>query len=203
MKTTLLAALLFVALNATGALADVCRGTTNEIIDCLNNKLAYVELKTDAGGRPIVVVTGANVQIRRASSGDKTGNLVVGSNHFWSEAEEGFVAGDLNTISGLHSTVSGGSSNTASGRCASVSGGNSNTASSNHTSVSGGRYNEASFQFSSVSGGEDNTASGYYSSVSGGNWNHAYGYSSTVSGGSNRSVSGSFNWRAGNYFQTQ
>lgn len=150
------------------------------------------------------------------NAGDRGGshNLIIGSGHrFTNTSFGGFVAGELNTISNLAATVSGGLDNTASGAFASVSGGENNLASQGNgnvggqiaTSVSGGLNNTASFQFASVSGGENNTASGAGASVSGGLNNTATGpavpiQAASVSGGENNladgegaSVSGGFN----------
>jgi len=134
----------------------------------------------------------------------------------------GFLAsvtgGKNNVASGYWSAVSGGRANSATDNYTSVSGGDGNTASNCWASVSGGVYNEASGYWASVSGGRSNLASGYYgcsvsggahntasgyygSSVSGGLYNTAYGDYSTVSGGVNRSVTGSFDWRAGSLFE--
>jgi len=70
---------------------------------------------------------------------DKSGshNLVVGPYHTYS-AYGGLVAGGFNTVSGPHSSVSGGSGNTASGPVSSVSGGQNNITSGTNSSVSGG-----------------------------------------------------------------
>jgi hypothetical protein len=140
------------------------------------------------------------------SAGDRGGshNLVIGSGHRFTQASfGGFVAGELNTVSNLAGTVSGGLENTASGAFASVSGGANNVASQGDgnvggqiaTSVSGGLNNTASFQFASVSGGENNTASGAGASVSGGLNNTATGtavpvQAASVSGGENNLADG-------------
>jgi hypothetical protein len=140
------------------------------------------------------------------NAGDRGGshNLVIGSGHrFTIAAFGGFVAGELNTISNLADTVSGGLDNTASGFFASVSGGSNNLASQGDgnvdgaiaTSVSGGLNNTASFPFASVSGGENNTASGAGASVSGGLNNTATGtfvpvQAPSVSGGENNVANG-------------
>ncbi len=78
----------------------------------------------------------------------------------------GLVVGNLNTISGPYSSVSGGRNNRASGLSSSVSGGTSHTASGGGSSVSGGgglldgQGNTAEGDFSTVSGGRDVTATG-------------------------------------------
>ena len=85
--------------------------------------------------------------------GDREGahNLVVGRYHRYLSFG-GFVAGELNTVSGQAATVSGGRENTASRDSASVSGGRDNTASGFDASVSGGQSNLASGQYATVSG---------------------------------------------------
>jgi hypothetical protein len=116
--------------------------------------------------------------------------------------ERATVSGGIgNTASGDQSSVSGGGGNTASGSYASVSGGHINTASGGYASVSGGYGNTAGGGRASVSGGHSNTASANFSSVSGGYSNTADGERSSVSGGSGRSVSGLYDWRAGNLFE--
>jgi hypothetical protein len=124
------------------------------------------------------------------------GNLASG---FWSAIS----GGKDNSATDTFTSVSGGDGNTASNNCASVSGGVYNEASGYWASVSGGRRNQASgCYFSSISGGAFNTAGGYYgNSVSGGLYNTADGEYSSVSGGISRSVTGSFDWRAGSLFE--
>jgi trimeric autotransporter adhesin len=145
------------------------------------------------------------------NTGDRGGshNLVIGSGHrFTKAAFGGLLAGELNTISNLAASVSGGLGNIASGGFASVSGGASNTASDGNgisfgataPSVSGGLNNTAGGPFASVSGGENNTASGGGASVSGGLNNTATGkfnpadgtfvQAPSVSGGQNNTASG-------------
>ncbi len=151
--------------------ADLCSGTLAERVDCLDEKLRYVEVETDAGGRPIVVIKGANVQIRRLDGEDFTGNLIIGTTHSWTDATEGFVAGTDNAIEGWGSSVSGGSDNWASGL---------------NSSISGGAGNQAGADFSSISGGFDNRIiqSGSYASISGGQGNIIFaGDFASISGG--------------------
>jgi len=120
----------------------------------------------------------------RPTTNDKTGshNLVIGPRHNY-PSYGGLVTGFENTISGAHSSVSGGQNNVASEFASSVSGGRDNEASAFFSSVSGGLTNVASGLHSSVSGGQDNDASGSRSSVSGGRLNDAIGENSSVSGG--------------------
>ncbi len=75
---------------------------------------------------------------------DGSNNLMIGSGHSYSQKYGwAFVAGQNNTASGAHSSVSGGQGNAASGAHSSVSGGQGNTASGAHSSVSGGQGNNA------------------------------------------------------------
>ena len=105
------------------------------------------------------------------NTGDRGGshNLVIGSGHrFTKAAFGGLLAGELNTISNLGASVSGGLDNIASGFFASVSGGLKNTAIGEGASVSGGLKNTASGFFATVSGGSDNFAAGSGTVVLGG-----------------------------------
>jgi len=114
----------------------------------------------------------------------------------------GVPAVNGNMARGYLSSVSGGSGNMASNYGASVSGGQANTASGAYAWVSGGQSNTASGYMSSVSGGADNTArDGYAPSVSGGSHNTASGTFASVSGGFQRSVTGTYDWRAGTLFE--
>ncbi|MDO8881099.1 MAG: cell wall-binding repeat-containing protein [Coriobacteriia bacterium] len=191
---------------------------------------------------PHVIFTGANVHVRSGAgqtfNANGRGNLILGYNEMRASAETertgshtlvvgpghnwtswgGLVAGSRNTVSGSHSSVSGGYNNTASGSYSSVNGGFSNTASGlyssvnggfsnialgERSSVSGGSNNAASGSYGSVSGGRLNAASGSYSSVNGGSNNAAVGSYSSVSGGLDRTVTGAYDWRAGGLFQDE
>jgi hypothetical protein len=109
------------------------------------------------------------------SAGDRGGshNLVIGmGNRFRRQtatqtAYGGLVAGELNTISNVGASVTGGSYNTAS-YLASVTGGTYNTASGPSATVLGGSYNTASGLWASVTGGAHNTVSGGAATVLGG-----------------------------------
>jgi hypothetical protein len=180
-----------------------------DMIDELTTKLACVSAASSSAE---LFFEGCNVHVRNgvgttdslnsfgnlivgyneATDGqDQTGshNLVVGPEHTYSSFG-GFVAGISNSVTGPHSSVSGGEINTASGPFSSVSGGQNNTATGPDSSVSGGGGNTASGDRSSVSGGEINTASGPFSSVSGGFRNDARGGVSSVSGGQNNTATG-------------
>ncbi len=91
------------------------------------------------------------------NTGDRGGshNLVIGSGHrFTKAAFGGLLAGELNTISNLGASVSGGLDNIASGFFASVSGGLKNTASGFFATVSGGSDNFAAGSGTVVLGGQ-------------------------------------------------
>jgi hypothetical protein len=125
--------------------------------------------------------------------GDRGGshNLVIGTgNRFTRAAFGGLVAGELNTISNIETSVAGGGNNIASGGIASVLGGVSNRASGFEASISGGGGNTCSGTWDSILGGFENTTSRDFSSVSGGVLNTASGQYSSVSGGQNNSASG-------------
>jgi FtsZ-binding cell division protein ZapB len=103
--------------------------------------------------------------------GDRGGshNLVIGrGNRFTQTAFGSLVAGDLNAITGISVSVTGGFSNTANGLDSSVSGGAFNIASGSQSSVSGGIRNTASGSGAAVTGGLFNTASGLGTVVIGG-----------------------------------
>ena len=127
-------------------------------------------------------------------------NLVIGRNNSYS-SYGGFVAGELNTVSGPAASVSAGFQNTASGIYSSVSGGGENEASNDRSAVSGGVFHHATGSGASVSGGSGNTASGLAASVSGGVNNLAAGTAASVSGGALRTAPGNNNWAAGALFQ--
>jgi hypothetical protein len=121
-------------------------------------------------------------------------NLVIGRYHrFNSLAFGGLVAGELNAISALGASVSGGRENSASGEFSSVSGGLSNRAGySPYTSVSGGSSNIAAGESASVSGGFRNVASAFWSSVSCGQENRASGNAASILGGVQNTASGGY-----------
>ena len=146
-----------------------------------------------------------------ASGGTVSSDLVVqGRGNFGSgNANTGtyaFVAGQNDTASGSHSTVSGGYSNSASAEEATVGGGVDNTASGDATTVGGGQYNDASGNYATVGGGQyndasansatvgggyDNDVSGWSATVGGGRYNHARGQYSVVSGGGGETLADS------------
>jgi hypothetical protein len=144
----------------------------------------------DAASFPALpgITSGNNYPSQRGGSH----NLIVGPGHSYT-SYGGLVAGYVNSVTNIYSTVTGGAQNFASGKYSSVSGGGGNNATGNNTtgnfgggdfsSVSGGIFNTASGILSSVSGGWLNKASSMYSTVSGGAFNAASGLASSVSGG--------------------
>ena len=111
---------------------------------------------------PNIILSGVNLQVRSATAEDDTsglGNLIVGwddnppsfSSGYRSGSNNlvcgdynsfisygGFLAGELNTVSGIYASVSGGGQNQATNSFASVSGGTMNQATGTYASVSGG-----------------------------------------------------------------
>jgi hypothetical protein len=178
-----------------------------ERVRAVERKLTHVTSVPGEGGRPEVVITGANLRIVNGLRGTATvnglGNLFVGYNETRDDGDNertgshnvvvglghnfssfgGVVIGRQNAIRGAFASVSGGFDNTASGDSASVSGGIFNRASGPTASVSGGFDNTASGNATAVSGGSGNTASGDSASVSGGHGNMASGPIAAVSGG--------------------
>ena len=94
-----------------------------------------------------------------------------------------FVAGENNTVSGDHGTVSGGASNQATNQFATVGGGNDNSASGDYSVIGGGHANISSGVRSVVAGGYANRATSPGAFVGGGAYNYAYADSATVCGG--------------------
>jgi hypothetical protein len=118
--------------------------------------------------------------------GDRGGshNLVIGRfNRFTQAAFGGLVAGEVNTISNVSASVTGGDQNAATGAHSTVTGGEANTASGQWASISGGDFSIASGLYSTVNGGANNTASGYGASVSGGLLNISSASETSVLGG--------------------
>jgi hypothetical protein len=182
------------------------RGSLWQRVSTLERTLRHVSSVTGEGGRPEVVITGANLRIINGLGGTATangvGNLFVGYNEPRDGDNErmgshnvvvglghnftsfgGLVVGRHNTISGAFATAIGGFDNTASGDSASVNGGIFNRASGLSASVTGGFDNTASGNAAAVSGGDGNTASGNAAAVSGGHGNTASGYTAAISGG--------------------
>jgi hypothetical protein len=183
------------------------RGSLWQRVSALERTLTHVSSVTGEGGRPEVVITGANLRIvnglRATATANGLGNLLVGYNEPRDDGDNertgshnvvvgqghnfsrfgGLVVGRQNAIRGAFASVSGGFDNTASGDSASVSGGIFNRASGPSASVSGGFDNTAKGNAAAVSGGDGNTASGDAAAVSGGHGNTARGHSAAISGG--------------------
>jgi hypothetical protein len=183
------------------------RGSLWHRVSALERTLTHVSTVTGEGGRPEVVITGANLRIVNGLRGTATanglGNLIVGYNEPRHDGDNertgshnvvvglghnfssfgGLVVGRQNALRGAFASVSGGFDNTASGDSASVSGGIFNRASGPSASVSGGFDNTAGGSAAVVSGGDGNTASGDAAVVSGGHGNTASGDAAAISGG--------------------
>jgi hypothetical protein len=183
------------------------RGSLWQRVSALERILTHFSSVTGEGGRPEVVITGANLRIvnglRGTATANGVGNLILGYNEPRHDGDNertgshnvvvglglnfssfgGLVVGRHNAIRGAFASVSGGFDNTASGESASVNGGIFNRASGPSASVSGGFDNTASGNAASVSGGDGNTANGHTAAVSGGHGNTASGHTATISGG--------------------
>ncbi|MBN2694788.1 hypothetical protein JXR93_09010, partial [bacterium] len=145
----------------------------------LETKTASMTLET-VNGQPTVRFTGVNLQVVSGSGltdgivngkgnlivgynelnpnySDKTGshNIVVGTKHNYSSFG-GLVVGEMNTISGEYSSISGGRVGVASGKYSSIAGGNTNTASGWDAAVIGGQFNNAQGNSSAIIGGQSN-----------------------------------------------
>jgi hypothetical protein len=183
------------------------RGSLWQRVSTLERTLTHVTSVTGEGGRPEVVITGANLRIvnglRATATANGLGNLLVGYNEPRDDGDNrhtgshnvvvgqghnfssfgGLVVGRQNEIAEAFATVSGGYDNTANGPSAVVSGGIFNRAGGANASISGGFGNMASGNAASVSGGDGNTASGHTAAVSGGHGNTASGHTAAISGG--------------------
>jgi hypothetical protein len=183
------------------------RGTLWQRVSAIERTLTHVRSVIGEGGRPEIVITGANLRIVNGLQGTATanglGNLLVGYNELRDDGDNersgshnvvvglghnfssfgGLVVGRQNAIRGAFASVSGGFDNTASGASASVNGGIFNRARGSSASVSGGFDNTASGNAAAVSGGDGNTASGDGAAVTGGHGNTASGDAAAVSGG--------------------
>ncbi|WP_163835261.1 hypothetical protein [Spartinivicinus ruber] len=130
------------------------------------------------------------------------GGMVIGIQNIINRKYSVVSGGLANQASGELSNISGGYHNIAIGRLSSISGGFDNIASGKWSTISGGYNNRSDGQWSSISGGSENKAIGTASSISGGAANIADGYRSSISGGVKKSVSGDYEWRAGEFYQT-
>jgi hypothetical protein len=179
------------------------RGSLWQRLSALERTLSHVSSGTGEGGRPEVVITGANLRIvnglRGTATANGVGNLLLGYNEPRHDGDNERT-GSHNVVVGLGLNFSSfgglvvGRHNAIRGAFASVSGGFDNTASGNAASVSGGDGNTASGNTAAVSGGHGNTASGHTATISGGEANTARGFSTSVSGGHNRKVERDFDW---------
>jgi hypothetical protein len=182
-------------------------------VRALERTLTHVTSVIGAGGRPEVVITGANLRLvnglqatattnglgnllvgynePREGEHVQTGshNVVVGQGHNFSSFG-GLVVGRQNEIRGAFAAVSGGFDNTASGASAAVCGGIFNRANGESATVSGGFDNTASASAASICGGNGNTARGESATVSGGYGNTASGHTAAISGGEANTASG-------------
>ena len=152
------------------------RGSLWQRVSALERTLTHVSSVTGDGGRPEVVITGANLRIvnglRGTATANGVGNLLVGYNEPRDNGDNertgshnvvvgmghnfssfgGLVVGRQNEVCGAFAAVSGGFDNTASGASASVSGGFDNTASGFAAAVGGGRHHLARQDFDWVAG---------------------------------------------------
>jgi hypothetical protein len=168
-----------------------------------------------------------NLVVGERHSYTSFGGLLAGYSNTTAGAYASTSGGNSNTASGPYSAVSGGAANEASGAFAAVTGGGNNTASASQSSVTGGFENTASASASTVTGGVRNRAAGAWSMVAAGRNNRAVGLFSSVlgggapgpftllnpyaneargdysvvCGGNERTVTGTYNWRAGSLFE--
>lgn len=140
-------------------------------------------------GRELIV---ANSNLRVFSddpSAKGKGNLVVGLNHAYQAASNGFVAGAGNTIMGHAPSITGGKHNSAS-TLAVVGGGLGNSASETYTFVAAGFNNQATGNGSAIITGFNNTAAGLISFTAGGENNVAQGPGAVAIAGDNNELIG-------------
>lgn len=131
-----------------------------------------------------VYLKDANLMIAGSADG-KTGNLVVGNDHDYSECSNCLLAGhdnkgegranvilgSQNKVKGSYNVISGGQDNTIDGGfVSSIAGGFQNKATSEYSHVAGGMQNEAHARASTVSGGVLNIVktSGKFATIPGG-----------------------------------
>jgi hypothetical protein len=173
--------------------------------ETLKSVLPYVKyVATGVGGKPTILLSGANVQIVNGEGTTQTtngaGNLILGYDENPNEEAQtgshdllvgpedrytsyGAIIGGRNNKALAPYTLLAGVANDAEGEFSVVTGGRLSTASGKYSSVSGGQGNIATATDSSVSGGEENKAEEEGASVSGGYGNKATGILSSVSGG--------------------
>ncbi len=172
--------------------AAPCTGDLTAKINCLNNKLKYVSMETDAGGKPVLKISGANVRLVSSAANDKTGNLVVGEAHDWSGSTSGVVTGYGNTIAGSGTTVMGGKANIADGDTSTICGGWTNEINAGQKTVAAGGYNNHAIGiYDVIIGGSENRSDSDRGSIIGGynNYNEpASGIGTTIKGGMDNNV---------------
>jgi trimeric autotransporter adhesin len=176
--------------------------TAEDAIDGLDGRVAVLETRTAAlsaeavDGRPALVIAGVNVFVRNGEGATGTenglGNLVIGYDEIRSD-----VGGDPEEMdrSGSHNLVVGQGHDYASH--GGLVAGQYNALEAPFAVVAGGYRNRVTGASGAVTGGVNNEASGEASSVTGGSGNEAEALASSVSGGLNRTMSGSYGWRAG------
>lgn len=131
-----------------------------------------------------------NLVVRSSEHKPGTGNLVVGLGHDVKHADNGFVAGEHNTLLGTSVSVAGGIDNQAVGKYATVLGGDHNAAAKPYSTVAGGSHNTALGRAAEVGGGSENLARGLGSVVAGGLKNRGFGKFGVVAAGLNNTASG-------------
>lgn len=226
------------ALNGTPEIPEVAETPETEFrpavdglikrIEDLEELLSHVELTTDSNGNPLLLVSGANVQVVNGDGPDEAapnglGNLIVGydvadgsGNYHCTVgtygdnvptdestcAQEGGVWTNTGFKTGSHNLVMGRGNNYSS--YGAIVAGDSNTSNAPYANVLSGRFNTAQGWYSSVSGGHRNQASGHASSISGGGSNKATNFAASVSGGDhNEANADSSSVSGGNSNKTQ
>jgi hypothetical protein len=115
----------------------------------------------------------------------------------------GVVIGSMNSDASQGAVVVGGTNNSAGCGNSVIVGGQFNYTSADDSAIVGGSYNYASGWSAVVIGGAHNQTDSAAAVAVGGEQNHASGPSSTVTGGQGRTVTGDYDWRAGDLFQEQ
>lgn len=130
-----------------------------------------------------IEVPGWNLIVESRTYSPGRGNLVIGNQNFYNDADNSLLSGKHHTARGRQISVVGGKDDVAEGQGIVIMGGEQNTARGNYTVVDGGYRNEADSSYSVVEGGVKNAADGVFASISGGQENLALGYSSSITGG--------------------
>jgi hypothetical protein len=140
------------------------------------------------GGKPTIVVRGANLRMMRATTststttGDGTGNIVLGGPS-WNYTDASAITGSENLISGFAHRVSGNND---------IVVGQQNTVQASADLVGGALNTTVPGGDSSALFGYSNKISGLASALLGGGYNTVSGRYSTLDGGSNRTMAQSF-----------